>query len=1062
MRRLGRPGLGALLVALLVPAVLAVLPGVAAAQGPGAPGSPRWTLTQVSWPTNFTPAPIVEEGGEEVEKGLLKNAYVVVATNVGGEATDAAAPVRIHAALPPQATFVSGELTLNSTALGTCTAAGQDVTCEPPAGTVVNPGEQLIARIVVNVAKGTRETLESNASVEGGGIAPAQANVKTPVGFAQAAPGVVPGSFFSTVSTEQAGAHPNASAGFTLTTTRHVESNGTEVIEPASLKNVKVETPPGLIGSAKAAPKCSFAQFSEGGCPANTIIGSETLILNTAGGGISPGNATLLKGDTLPLYNLTPPAGVPAEFATAVLSVVIVLKAEVRAGGDYGLTMNVGPNSQGGSVFASETMFYGNPSRYNEGGWPPTPFVYNPTSCEGPQKSWLKVSFYQTNAWTEPVSADQSWTGCDAVPFAPTLKVRPTTTIADSPSGFDVDLHIPQSGDPEDLASADLRDAVVTLPDGVAINPSAANGLGTCTTAQFEVKGKDPAQCPDSAKIGNVEIDSPLLDHPIPGGVYVAQPGENPFGSLLAIYIAAYDPLSGIVVKLPGKVEANPITGQLTTRFIENPRLPFEDFRLHFFDGAKAALKTSLTCGPQATAGMLTPWTGTAPRSVGDSYTIDSAAGGIACPADEAGAPNRFDFEAGTTSTKAGAYAPFVLHLRRADGTQRLRALNARLPKGLLAKLAGVPYCPDATIAAAGARTGREEAATPSCPAASEVGKVSVAAGAGSQPFHLDTGRAYLAGPYKGAPLSLAIVTPALAGPYDLGTVAVRAALRVDPRTAQVSVVSDPIPTILEGIPLDLRELSVSIDRSRFTLNPTSCEPAEVGAEAISPTGAAASLSSRFQVANCGSLAFKPKLKLALRGGTGRAAHPALKATLTFPKQGKFANIRRAQVGLPHSLFLDQGNIGTVCNQAQLQSATCPKGSVYGRAKAWSPLLDKPLEGPVYLGVGYGHKLPDLVADLNGQIRILLNGKIDTTRQKGLRSTFELVPDAPVSRFTLELKGGKKFGLIENSENLCRKTPKASVGFSAQNAKRLHARPKIGVRCGKKRTNHTKAGEKKR
>ncbi|MBS1879691.1 MAG: hypothetical protein JST31_09275, partial [Actinobacteria bacterium] len=298
--------------------------------------------------------------------------------------------------------------------------------------------------------------------------------------------------------------------------------------------------------------------------------------------------------------------------------------------------------------------------------------------------------------------------------------------------------------------------------------------------------------------------------------------------------------------------------------------------------------------------------------------------------------------------------------------------------------------------------------------------------------------------------LSLVIVTPALAGPYDLGTVAVRAALRVDPRTAAVSVVSDPIPTILQGIPLDIRSLTIAIDRPGFTRNPTSCDPSAVGAEAISPTGSVAALSSRFQLSGCGRLGFEPKLQLALRGATGRSGHPALKATLTFPRKGSFANIQRAQVGLPHSLFLDQGNIGAVCTQARLQSRSCPPASIYGRAKAWTPLLEKPLEGPVYLGVGYGHKLPDLVADLDGQIRILLNGRIDTTRREGLRTTFETVPDAPVSRFVLELKGGKKFGLVENSANLCARPQRAAVAFSAHNGRSLRQLPAIRRRCGKR------------
>jgi hypothetical protein len=371
-------------------------------------------------------------------------------------------------------------------------------------------------------------------------------------------------------------------------------------------------------------------------------------------------------------------------------------------------------------------------------------------------------------------------------------------------------------------------------------------------------------------------------------------------------------------------------------------------------------------------------------------------------------------------------------------------SLEATLPEGLLAKLAGVPLCGDA------------QATTGDCPASSQVGTTIVGAGAGSNPIYVpEPGKAptgvYLAGPYKGGPYSLVVKVPAQAGPFDLGTVAVRNALYVDPVTTKVTAKSDPLPQILQGIPISYRDIRVELNRPEFTLNPTSCEPMRIDSTVRSASGQSASPSSRFQAASCESLAFKPKLALALKGQTRRAGHPALKATLTYPSKGAFANIQRAQVGLPHSLFLDQGNLNNVCKQADLKAGTCPASSIYGKAKAWSPLLDKPLEGPVYLGVGYGHKLPDLVADLNGQIRILLNGKVDTTKHQGLRNTFEAVPDAPVSKFTLELKGGKKYGLIENSENLCRKAQKASVQFGAQNGKSLHLDPAIGRGCGGKK-----------
>jgi hypothetical protein len=389
---------------------------------------------------------------------------------------------------------------------------------------------------------------------------------------------------------------------------------------------------------------------------------------------------------------------------------------------------------------------------------------------------------------------------------------------------------------------------------------------------------------------------------------------------------------------------------------------------------------------------------------VADSFDITSAPGAGACPASEAQAPDTPTMSAGTTNPLAGAYSPFVLKLTRADGTQRISAIDTTLPEGLTGKLAGIPYCSEAQIAAARDRShpeeGKLEIASPSCPTASEVGTVTVGAGSGPSPIFV-SGHAYLAGPYNGAPLSMVIVTPAVAGPFDLGVVVVRVALQVNLETAQIHAVSDPLPTMLEGIPLDVRSVTLELGRPGFTLNPTSCTHKAIEATVTSPAGTAAKLSEPFGVEGCQGLKFKPKLKLSLTGPTKRAGHPAVRAEVTYPKGPGYANIASAQVGLPGSEFLDQGNLNKVCTQPQLKSKTCPAKAVYGHAKAWSPLLEKPLEGNVYLGVGFGYKLPALVAELDGQIRVLLHGKVDTTKEHGLRNTFEVVPDAPIEKFVL-------------------------------------------------------------
>jgi hypothetical protein len=555
----------------------------------------------------------------------------------------------------------------------------------------------------------------------------------------------------------------------------------------------------------------------------------------------------------------------------------------------------------------------------------------------------------------------------------------------------------------------------------------------------------------------------------LPGSIYLAKQGENPFNSLLALYIAVNDPQTGIVAKLPGKVETDSVTGQITNVFEQNPQLPFEDLKVDLFKGARAPLRTPQTCGESATvpdfttSTSLVPWT--APEGATahptDSFALAQAPAGGACAATKAALPNAPSLEAGTASPLAGAYSPFLLRLKREDGSQELKGLNVTLPPGLTARLAGTAECSAAGVAQAQSRTnpgqGAFEQASPSCPASSQLGTVTVGAGAGPTPFYAQ-GKAYLAGPYKGAPLSMLIVTPAVAGPFDLGSVAVRAALNVDPETAKVTVVSDPIPTILQGIPLDVRSIAVKVDRPDFTLNPTSCEAMALTAEAISVTGNVANLNNRFQVGGCTNLGFKPSLALKLKGGTKRGDHPALTATLTYPKSGAYSNIAKAQVALPHSEFLDTTHIKTICTRVQFAASQCPKGAIYGFAKAITPLLDKPLEGPVYLRSS-SHPLPDLVADLNGQIHVVLAGRVDSVHG-GTRNTFEAVPDAPVTKFTLSLPAGKK-GLLQNSTNICRGVHKATADFTAHNGKTLRLKPQLQAKCPKVRKGGKKHKHKK-
>jgi hypothetical protein len=605
------------------------------------------------------------------------------------------------------------------------------------------------------------------------------------------------------------------------------------------------------------------------------------------------------------------------------------------------------------------------------------------------------------------------------------------------------------------------------LPAGMSVNPSSAAGLGGCTPEQVGLStavgdpvarfGGEPAQCPDDSKLGTVTIKTALLANPMPGEIYLAQPYQNPFNSLLALYIVVDDPQSGIRIKLAGDVSTDPQTGQLTITFGENPQLPFEEFKVSMFTGARAALRTPVVCGTHTTTSTMTPWSSPylAPVNPTNSYDIDRAPAGGNCVSAESQAPNSPSFDAGTSDPTAGAYTPFTLRIARADGSQPIKAIRATLPKGLLGKLAGIPYCSDADLGAAAAKSGRDEQASPSCPGASQVGSVEVGAGAGPTPFHAP-GKVYLAGPYKGAPLSLAVITPAVAGPFDLGTVVIRNALNVDPESTQITAVSDPIPSILKGIPLDIRTIDLSIDRNQFTLNPTNCNPTQVDGQTTSVFDQNAGLHDSFQVGGCGALAFAPKLTLNLKGGTRRAKYPALRVALDTGASS--ANIARAQVALPHSEFLAQNHIRTICTRVQFAASACPEAAIYGRATAWSPLLDQPLSGPVYLRSS-DHKLPDLVADLRGQINVALVGRIDSFKG-GIRTTFESVPDAPVSKFVLRMQGGKK-GLLTNSRDICRTVNRATVQFDGQNGKIADSKPALrSANCkGKGKRAHKKAAK---
>jgi hypothetical protein len=1047
--------------------------------------APAWLIQSVAGPTNFSPT----YGGN----------YTITAIDVGSLPTDGS-EVILTDTLPPalKATSVGlqwfglnpeGPLIKEGKAgefSGFCTTT--PVRCAIPASFFAGQGpirrdDELRMFVSTTVNSGAEEgPLLNEAAIEGGGAARVETSAENQL-VAGLPPFGIPlfDSYFADPAGKaptQAGEHPyglTTTIALAIDPSVHVAESGGAfggaVEEP---RDVLVDLPPGLAGSALSATTCTYAQFgaategvaAEGGgnCPAGSQVGSITT------------HPDQLSHVFAPIYNMTPEHGVAAQFAFPALFGPHVLNASlVPSPAGYVLRVT-SPEATQIVITEIISSIYGDPAardaiRPEQAGDVPT--FTNPADCNGEPlvttihtDSWQNPGSY--NADGSPNLSDPAWksvtyeappvSGCEALAglFKPQIEALPTTNRADSPTGLDVNLKVPQAEGFETLGTPPLKKAVVTLPEGMTVNPSSANGLQGCSLAQIGVSAAGqpdaaPPHCPDASKIGSVELETPALPGVLEGQIYVAKQTENPFGSLLALYIVVNDPKTGVIVKLPGEIRADPATGQLTTVVDNTPQFPFEELKTHFLGGTKAALRTPAVCGTYKVTSELTPWS--APQSGPPAEPSASFEITQGCAKSAAAEPNQPSFEAGTVSPIAGTYSPFALKLHREDASQELKGLNVSLPAGLIGKLAGVGECSEPQLAAARSREheggGGEELASPSCPALSEVGTVTVGAGAGLTPYYAQ-GHAYLTGPYKGAPLGLAIITPAVAGPFDLGTVVVRAALQVNPETTQITAVSDPIPTILDGIPLDLRSIALQMSRHEFTLNPTNCEKKAVTGEALSLLGQTAPLSNPFQVGGCKALKFKPQLKLSLKGSVKRTANPKLIAALTM-RPGE-ANIAFAQVRLPASAFLDNAHIGAVCTRVQFTAAAqlgegCPAASVYGHVQALTPLLGAPLKGNVYLRANPAHKLPDLVAALNGQIEVALAGKTDSVKG-ALRNTFEMVPDAPVSSFRLELFGAKR-GLIEMSTGFCAH-PNAAVRFIGQNGKVYDTTPSVASSCPKK------------
>jgi hypothetical protein len=862
-------------------------------------------------------------------------------------------------------------------------------------------------------------------------------------------------SFTVSPSSTQAGGHPNLTFQFEL---------GSRVENPPGgcgcqdAKTAVVKTPPGLIGDPHATPQCNIADFSALSCPVDSQVG---VALVTVEGFIHLPAA---------VYNLEPFPGTAGllGFNIPLFAFPVFITQNSRTESDYGLTSTTAGVSRLLPVTGYELTLWGVPaSPSNDAmrsprGWdffdkgdsfPPTPsnspeepFLDNPTSCGEPLGASLEVLSYDGGTTHAEASYPQT-TGCDRLSFNPSLSAEPTTEETDSASGLDVDLSVPQLESPTTPSPSEIKATTVTLPEGFSINPNAADGKTSCSSAQAQFGTANEAQCPEASKVGTLIVESAALPGPLPGYVYLGQPQP---GERYRLWLVADG--FGLHVKLPGDVAADPQTGQLEVFFKNLPETPFTTFDMHFFGSERGLLATPTRCGTYPVKSTFTPWDAALPDQTSTQFfTLGSGPDGMPCPGLER--PFAPSLSAGVTNAAAAEHTTFSLDLNRPDGDQDLAGLTATTPPGFSATLRGIPYCSDAALAAAAqpSYSGLQEDANPSCPAASQIGTSVAGAGAGTHPVYLP-GKVYLAGPYKGALLSLAVITPAVSGPYDLGNVVVRAALHVNPETAQITAVSDPLPQILEGIPLRLRSVLIELNRPGFALNPTDCDPFSINTQIDGSEGAQANLKEPFQVANCAALPFAPKLTTKSTGSTKRAGNPALKATVTYPKGGSYANIALTAVTLPSTEQIDNAHIRQPCTRVQFAANACPAGSVIGFAKAETPLLEKPLEGPVYLMTGFGHKLPDLVVALKGQIDIVLDGHVDTVH-KSVRTTFATVPDAPVSKFTLNLDGGSK-GLLQNDTNLCASTEHVSVKMDGQNGKSVDESPELQTPCAKKGEKH--------
>jgi hypothetical protein len=890
----------------------------------------------------------------------------------------------------------------------------------------------------------------------------------------------------------QAGSHPySLTVGFSL--------NNTGYNVAGEARNITVELPRGVIGDPTAIPRCTAAQLNAQICPPDTEVGIDTVVLGGPEALTAPeakrppigAYNSIVFALSLPVYNMVPPPGVPAQIAFSLSGVGTRLNTEVRTGSDYHLG-EVIDNITQRDITANTITVWGVPAdpshdyerseREEEGGGaeggvksgsPRLPFLTLPTACEGPQtfaattEEWASEGVAAPPATASFLAHDSSRvpagvTGCEDLSFDPTMSVAPDTSRSETPAGFTVELKVPQEGltTVEGLSTSDIKDTKVTLPEGVAVNPGQARGLATCSHAQSAVGTESEPSCPNAAKVGTDEIDTPLLFGALKGNVYLLE-GNPPN---LKMLVAATG--EGVNLKLVGDVHLDEATGRLTATFTETPELPFTTFRLSFSGGAQAALTTPPRCGSYQSTSDFTPWSTPALADAFPSseFVIDSDPTGGSCTSQQF-TPT---LSAGSTTDQAGGFTDFSLLLTRPDGQQHIEKLQFKTPEGLLGMISKVPLC------------GEPQAADGTCSAASQIGHTTVEAGPGPASLVIpEPGQPpapiYLTGGYKGAPYGLSVVVPVIAGPFNLGTIVVRASIAVDPHTAQLTITTDPLPTIIDGVPADLRAINAVIDRPGFMFNPTDCSPQEFAGTASSVEGTTAPIASHFQMGSCRSLTFKPNFKVATKGKTSRADGASLDAKIVYPtgalganQASSQANVQSVKVELPKQLPSRLTTLQKACTSAQFDSnpAGCPADSLVGSATAITPVLPVPLTGPAYFVSHGGEAFPQLIVVLQGYgVTVDLVGDTFISKAGITSSTFKQVPDVPITSFELKLPEGPYSALAANLPekahgSFCGRKLTMPTQFVAQNGATLKQNTPITV-TGCAKAKHRKKTNKK-